>query len=238
MKTRHVPSALPVYCAALCWVLFALLLPMYKLGWILLCAAVSVGVYLGAKRFFPGRTEEYEEAPNSGNKDVDQMILSGRRDIAALRSANADIPEPAVTEQLDRMEKAAGVIFAQMEKQPREALRVRRFLNYYLPTTVKLLTHYRELTGTGAAGENIDKSKKAIEESLSMIAEAFEKQADKLYGDEALDITTDIQVLETLMRSEGLADDVLARAETAQTADTAPGTSGEEGAPQGQTLSR
>ena len=216
----------------------AIFLPMYRLSWILLCAALSIGVYLGAKRLFPGREEEYEEAPHSGNKDVDQMILGGRRDIAALRKANADISSPAVTAQLDRMEQAAGVIFAQMEKQPREALKVRRFLNYYLPTTVKLLGHYRELTGTAVSGENTDKSKKAIEDSLSMIADAFEKQADKLYGDEALDITTDIQVLETMMVSEGLADDVLTKTQVTQAADAAGAASNAEGVPQGQTLSR
>ncbi len=238
MKTRTVPSALPIYCMAAFWVIFSFIFPMYKIGWILLCAVLGVGVYLGAKKLFPGRTEEYEEAPHSGNKDVDQMILKGRADIRAIREANADIPSPTITAQLDRMEKSGRLIFEQIEKAPRKAIRARKFLNYYLPTTVKLLDHYRRLTSSGAEGNNVEKATAAIEESLELIASAFEKQVDNLYGDEAMDITTDIQVLETMMIGEGLADDVLARTMKEQAADSASGASEEEGEPEGQTLSR
>ena len=85
-------------------------------------------------------------------------------------------------------------------------MQVRKFMNYYLPVSVKLLDQYRTLMSTGLEGENIAKSKAAVENSLDMIAAAFEKQLDNLYRDTQLDITTDIQVLETMMAAEGLAD--------------------------------
>ena len=83
-------------------------------------------------------------------------------------------------------------------------MQVRKFMNYYLPVTVKLLDQYRLLESTGLDGEHIAKSKTAVENSLDMIAAAFEKQLDNLYKDTQLDITSDIQVLETMMAAEGL----------------------------------
>ena len=138
--------------------------------------------------------------------EVDRQIEEGRRALAELRAANDDIKSPVISAQLDRMERAARAIFDRIEQEPRKALQVRRFMNYYLPTCVKLLGHYRDLDGAGISGENMEKSKKCIEDSLEMIACAFEKQLDNLFSDQALDISTDIQVLETMMAGEGLTD--------------------------------
>ena len=138
--------------------------------------------------------------------EVDRQIEEGRRALAELRAANDDIESPVISAQLDRMERAARAIFDRIEQEPRKALQVRRFMNYYLPTCVKLLGHYRDLDGAGISGENMEKSKKCIEDSLEMIACAFEKQLDNLFSDQALDISTDIQVLETMMAGEGLTD--------------------------------
>ena len=203
-KTRTVPSALPIYLCAAVWLVFGLIFPIYKLGPLLICAALSVGAYFLGRMLFPGRKEEYEAAPDSGDAEVNRQIMEGREEMKRLRAANVALTDPGITARLDRMEHAAGKIFESLEKNPRQAMEVRKFMNYYLPVSVKLLDQYRTLEGTGLSTDNITKSKAAVENSLDMIATAFEKQVDNLYRNTHLDITTDIQVLETMMASEGL----------------------------------
>ena len=203
-KTRIVKSALPIYMAAAVWLVFGLIHPVYKLLPLVLCAALSVAAYFVGLKLFPGRQEEYEAAPDSGDAEVNRQIMEGREEMKRLREANVALTDPGITARLDRMEHAAGKIFESLEKNPRQAMEVRKFMNYYLPVSVKLLDQYRTLKDTGLTGEHIVKAKSAVENSLDMIASAFEKQVDNLYRDTHLDITTDIEVLETMMASEGL----------------------------------
>ena len=206
LKKKTVKSAMPIYCAAALWLIASLFLKMYRLPGLLVAAVLAAAGYLIGSRLFPGRVVEYEEKASSGDAEVDRQIEEGRKALTELRQANADIESPVISAKLDRMERAARQIFDRIEKEPRKALRVRKFMNYYLPTCVKLLGHYRDLDASGVSGENIAKSKACIEDSLEMIASAFEKQLDNLFSDQALDISTDIQVLETMMAGEGLTD--------------------------------
>lgn len=211
MKTRRVPSALPLYMAAAVWILFGLIHPIYKFWPLFFCALLSAAAYVLGRRLFPGRLEEYEEAPASGDAEVDRQITEGRDSLRRLREANAALTNAKITCQLDRMEHAGAKIFEALERTPRQAMQVRKFMNYYLPVTVKLLEQYRLLEETGLSGDHISKSKTAVENSLGMIADAFEKQLDNLYKDTQLDISSDIQVLETMMAAEGLTENMSMR---------------------------
>ena len=93
-----------------------------------------------------------------------------------------------------------------MGRSPEKLPQIRRFMDYYLPTTLKLLNAYDRMSGTGVSGENIDATLARVEGMMRTIVSAFEKQLDSLYGTEALDISTDITVLETMMAREGLTD--------------------------------
>lgn len=205
MKKRVIRSAIPIYLAALVWILFGMLLPMYKLSSILLAAGVSIAVWLLSARFFPGRVVEEEEKPDSGDEEVNRQILEGRENLRSLKEAADSISEETVTQPLMRMIGAGDKIFRALEKNPRDSQQIRKFMNYYLPTSVKLLEHYRTLSSAGA-GVNVQKSLKSIADSLNMIAEAFEKQLDRLYADDQLDINAEISALETMMAADGLTE--------------------------------
>ena len=207
MKTVKVKSALPLYASALVWILFGLFSPIYKWKYILLALGVSVAAYILASVIFPGKTEDVEEKPNSGDAEVDKQIAEGRERLRSLREANAAIPDPTITAQLDRMTTAGEKIFAALEKDTGRAHEVRRFMNYYLPTAEKLMKGYQDLKATGSSGENVTAALKGVEDSLEMIAKAFEKQLDNLYGGQSLDIQTDIDALETILKAEGLHED-------------------------------
>lgn len=211
MKKRVIRSAIPIYLCAATWFIYSMLLPLYQLRNILLCTGVSIAVFLLAGRIFPGRVVEEEEAPNSGDEEVNRQILEGRAALRSLKESAKSIDRPGVTAALERMIAAGEKIFKTVEQQPREALQVRKFMNYYLPTSVKLLEHYRSLQETGGQGENIQGAMGRIEASLEMIAAAFEKQLDRLYADDQLDITAEIRALETMMAADGLSDDLVMR---------------------------
>ena len=208
MKTRVIPSALPIYCAALVWAIGAFVLPLYTLWGIALCAVLSAAAYFLSVRFFPARTVEEEIAPDSGDEEVNRRITEGREFLKALKDAYAEFfsqHADDICAPLERMIDAGEKIFSELEKNPRDSGQVRKFMNYYLPTTVKLMDHYRTMNGAGS-GENVAKSKESILGSLGMIASAFEKQLDRLYADDQLDIHAEIRALQTMMSADGLTE--------------------------------
>ncbi|HIQ84159.1 MAG TPA: 5-bromo-4-chloroindolyl phosphate hydrolysis family protein [Candidatus Pullichristensenella stercorigallinarum] len=204
MKTVKIKSAIPLYLSALTWILFGLFAPIYELIYIVIAACVSLAVYMVASVFFPGRTVEVETAPDSGDEQVNRQIAEGRAALRSLREADEAIADEAVSARLKRMTEAGAKIFDALEKEAARAAEVRRFMNYYLPTADKLLKQYRDLLKTGSQGENIQGAMRSIENSLELIATAFEKQLDSLYRHEAMDIQTDIDVLETMLAADGI----------------------------------
>lgn len=207
MRTIKIKSAIPIYLAALTWILFGLFSPIYELLFIVIAACVSLAVYLVASVFLPGRTIEVDAAPDSGDDEVNRQIAEGRAALKNLREADAAIEDAAISARLKRMTDAGAKIFDALEKNASRAGEVRKFMNYYLPTADKLLTQYRALMGTGSQGENIQGAMHSVENSLEMIATAFEKQLDSLYRHEAMDIETDIDVLETMLAADGIRAD-------------------------------
>lgn len=206
MKKKRIKSAIPIYGCAALWLLLGLICPgMLLRSWFLaLAAAGSVLVYWVLTKRFPGREVEVRAAADSGDRNIDELIETGRARLDKLRAANAAIPDEVISQRLDRMERAGEEIFNLLERETAQAQAVRRFMNYYLPTAEKLMDSYRLMMDTHSDGENIAHAMKSIENSLGMIADAFEKQLDDLYRDRTLDIETDIQVLETMMTNDGL----------------------------------
>lgn len=202
MSKKHIKSAMPIYCSAAIWLVMGLILPIYKLWAILLTLAISAAAAILLKKAFPGRDIEIEKKAASGNADVDRQIEDGRATLKRLHEANDAIPDEKISACIERMEKAGAAIFDALEKDVSKANQVRRFMNYYLPTADKLLTHYRELSGV-TRGENVTAALDSIDNSMEMIAVAFEKQLDALYKDSVLDIETDIEVMETMIQADG-----------------------------------
>ena len=206
MRKKRIKSAIPIYGCAALWLLLGLICPgMLLKGWfLLLLAAASVGAYFGLAKVFPGREVEVREAAHSGDKSIDALIEDGRRQLDSLQAANAAIPDADITQKLARMTSAGEEILKVLERDTSQAKAVRRFMNYYLPTADKLMSTYRIMRETANPGENIEHAMRSVENSLGMIADAFEKQLDNLYKDRALDVETDIDVLETMMAADGL----------------------------------
>lgn len=214
MKKR-VRSAIPIYLCALSWIIYGCFLPLYEMKSILFCACISIAVKLVADRLFPGKEIEVEEKPHSGDEEVDRQIEEGRKALKDLKAAQEEFEKADVAPlagAINRMVAAGGKIFEALEKQPPDSQQVRKFMNYYLPTSVKLIGHYRTMK-TAGEGENVQKSIRSIEESLEMIAGAFEKQLDRLYADDQLDINAEISALEMMMAADGLTEENILKAQ-------------------------
>lgn len=172
--------------------------------------------YLDTLRSARIRAEEQkrkmeEEAKRNGGMtpEVRSIIQKGEEYIDSIRKSNDAIPGEEISEKIYRMELLVRRIFQQTEAHPENAPDLRRLMEYYLPMTVKLLKAYEELDGQPVQGENIVGSKKEIEDTLDTLNVAFEKLLDNLFQDTALDVSSDISVLQTMLAQEGLTEDGL-----------------------------
>lgn len=208
MRERWHRSTLPFYAVGVVCLLYGLLFPLYRWWDFLILAAVAVAAFLITRHFFPGKKileEIPDPAPATGNADADQLILTGRDMVRQLKEANAAIPDPTLSSRIDRLTELTERIFAHVAEQPRKAPQIRKFMNYYLPTTLKLLRSYDRLDDQTVQGGGISDAMRKIESAVEVIVPAFERQLDALFADEVLDITTDITVLEGMLTREGLA---------------------------------
>ena len=204
MKKVHVKSAIPIYIAAALWLIAGLLFPklLMKLPGLIVVAALSVAGYFLGSKLFPGR--EVEEKITTGDAAVDQEIEVARQRLETLRKANEAIADPQITKDLDRMYAAGQQIFNELGRDPKKVALVRRFMNYYLPTSEKLMEQYQVLMNAPSKGENITAAMKTIESSLGLAANAFEKCADNLYKDDEMDIDAEIKVMQTMLSGDNL----------------------------------
>lgn len=143
-----------------------------------------------------------EESPVKS--ELETAIESGRSYIRQIREANDAIPGEEISKKLDRLEMVIDKIFNHVEEHPEQLTEIEKFMEYYLPTTLKLVTAYKEFDLQPVQGENIRSAKVEIEATLNTINHAFETLLDSLFEDVAMDIATDISVLETILAQEGL----------------------------------
>lgn len=218
MATKR-KSVAPFYAVAAVWLACGLLVPLYEPMHYLLAAAASGVVFLlvGAlcRSGALGQAEEAPAAPkqeaelSTGNAELDKMLKDGRLAIAEMKRLDDNIADPGISADIVRLEQVSQKIFDEVKRDPGKLPQIRKFMDYYLPTTLKLLNTYDRMSGAGVSGENIDTTLAKVEGMMRTIVAAFEKQLDSLYGAEALDISTDITVLENMMAREGLTEQPL-----------------------------
>lgn len=164
--------------------------------------------YLYAEKSYKENKQKQEEESRkaSENAEVYEIINLGKRYISDIRSANDSIPGIVISKKLDELEKVVTAIFNNIEKNTSMIPDVKKFINHYLPMTLKLVNTYKELDNQTIEGENIRKAKNEIEKSLDLINTAFEKLLDDLFKDVTMDVSSDISVLKTLFTQEGLTE--------------------------------
>ena len=205
-------SPYPYYLAGASWLIYSLLLPFYRLTDILCAACLSAVIFfVSAKVFAPSRVfvEVDEVYAPSGNRQADEMINRGQALLKDIRAANNRINHPELSEQIGKLEEISRQIFQEIQRRPQKAPLIRRSLDYYLPVVLKLLQSYSNMDAQVVQGTNVQSAMGKIEGIMETVLKAFANQLDGLYKDEALDISTDITVLQGMLAQEGLLPDSL-----------------------------
>lgn len=210
--SRHKKSAGPIYVFALTWLFLSLFLPMYKLGGLIAVAAVSlaIGIVVGGAVRKKQRRDEPEpvkvpEPEKSYGPTVDPIVADGDRAIAEMGRLYASIKDPGIREKINELMRITDKIKQDAIADPSDVPQIKKFMNYYLPTTIKLLNSYDRMSSQGIEGDNLSKSMTNIEEMLDTAIAAYKKQLDSLFADQAMDIETDIEVMNRMLAREGLA---------------------------------
>lgn len=173
--------------------------------------------YFGADAYIDNRTQtlvvrgpapqppqpkpESKAAPKAASPEDESTRL-----LRQLREVNDAIPDPVMTSKIDRLEQLSTRIFALAQQDPGKKAQLQKFMDYYLPTALKLLNTYASLSEQDVQGQNITEAKQSIERSMDLLVTAFENQLDKLFQSDALDVTADIAALKGMLNLDGLTD--------------------------------
>ena len=224
-------SAGPIYVAAAAFVGGVLVFPATASGMVLAGISSFCGWAI-SKMFWPKKLVELEDTsakptpapeevkkeekkpepevakrPRTGDQAIDTLLDEEEKAISEIRRLNKAIEDEKVSAQIVHLEDVTTKIVNFIVDNPSKKSQVRKFFNYYLPTTLKLLNAYDRMDETGISGMNIDGTKGKVEEMMDTSLAAFDKKLDALYADDALDISAEIKVMEGMLAQEGLKDD-------------------------------
>ena len=163
---------------------------------------------------------EQKNSATSRLPQVQEVLDKGNAFIAELRRCNDLIPGFEISEKISRMELIVQRIFERAASHPEIIPDLKKMMDYYLPMTVKLLNAYADMDAQPVQGETIMASKREIEQTLDTLNLAFEKLLDSVFADTALDVSSDISVLQTLLAQEGLTEDGLTQIKKQRTGET------------------
>lgn len=210
----------PVYGFALTWAALAFIFPMYKIFGIALTTLLSSLVaYIiaraavkkdlkGAEKSKDKVKVEEKSQPKAEKKsygpEIDPIIEESNRALSEMGRLYMSIKDSEVRQKINAVMHITDKMAQDAINDPSDIPQIKKFFSYYLPTTIKLLNSYDRMSSQGIAGENLDKSMKNINEMLDSAIEAYRKRLDELFADQALDIETDIDVMNTMLAREGL----------------------------------
>ena len=229
-KQKSKRSVIPIYAIGAVWLLY--IGKLGTIRGVISCAVVSAIVYAILRIVLPGGKQpeqeqaqaseadkqlqaaqpepEKQEPPKEVEKtekippELQSVIHQGNVSIAKIRQLNDEIPDERMSAQIDLIERLTAQIFDCVKEHPEKLKQIRQFLNYYLPTTIKLMEQYVTLQNQSVKTENIEEGMQKIEGLLDKVIVAFQRQLDSLFETDVVDITADIRVMEQMMASEGL----------------------------------
>ena len=212
MREIKTKSAGPIYTIAIAWLLYALCFPLYELWHFLVAAAVTgLAWFISTKIFKPKITYVEEPVPEADpityGEAVDAIIAEGKLAIGEMSRLRVSINDLGIKAKIDELMIITDKIIEDTVHDPSDVPQVKRFLSYYIPTTIKLLNAYDRMSSQGIEGKNITGTMHSIEEMLDRAVEAYKKQLDSLFANQALDIETDIEVMNQMLRRESLSGD-------------------------------
>ena len=215
-KKRHTS---PIYTFAGVWLIAACFLPIYRLWALLLTLGLSsfcaylMGKHAAKKEQKQAEAPAAEAQPaqqktaapqKSYGPEIDPILQEGNRALSEMGRIYMSVQDVEVRKKINELMRITDKITQDAIHDPSDIPQIKKFMNYYLPTTIKLLNAYDRMSAQGIEGENLDKSMKSINEMLDQAIVAYKKRLDSLFENQALDIETDIEVMNQMLAREGL----------------------------------
>lgn len=174
------------------------------------CVVVAVNtkkVHIIVEKKYKALPPPEPVAINTGNTALDELLTAAMGYVNRLNELSLLITNEKMILPVGELLNISRQIFAFVEKQPEKIRQIRQFMNYYLPTTIKLLTSYSDFSNQPLKGESIKEAMTKIEDSMDGIVETFRRELDNLYRDKSEDIAVDIDVMLAMLRQQGISDD-------------------------------
>lgn len=221
----------PVGTIVLIWVIFAFILPVLRLSGGLIAAGLAIMASVWAANALRRKAEKRkdeqaaipvqytevtpepekpaaQEAPAAEpipySPEVQAVIQEGRTALKEMGRLYASIPNPEIRSRINELMSVSDKIIRDAIDDPADVPQIRKFLDFYLPTTIRLLNAYDRMSAQEFGGENITGSMQRIEEMLDTTIAAYKKQLDALFANQAADIQMDIDTMNTMLAREGL----------------------------------
>lgn len=214
-----------IYLFALMWLISSAAVPLYYIWGILLAVLVSILTVVLYSAISDNRERRKSNAEKTAAEkaakekpvqsktipqkksygpEIDPIIEEGNRALSEMGRLYMSIKDPEIRQKINEIMRITDKITQDAVEDPSDIPQIKKFMNYYLPTTIKLLNAYDRMGSQGIEGENISKSMKSINEMLDAAIAAYRKRLDSLFENQALDIETDIEVMNTMLAREGL----------------------------------
>ena len=149
------------------------------------------------------RREAASRIPLTGDEAADAVIIKGQEMLRTIQTENAMIPDQTLSAQMDTLAEKCRQIFTTVYESPSKAPQVRKFMNYYLPTTLKMLANYRTMLQRGVSYQEMNQARDTAVRGMNMVLTACQKQIDNLHKENMLDLSTDIDVMEQMLKRDG-----------------------------------
>lgn len=217
MRKKNRKTAVPIYIFIAVWLVCAMVLPLFRMAGLLIATglalfAAALTAHLlqrGKAKAAPEPQPEPEEKPepkpvSKYGPEVDAIIADGKLAMREMGRLYGSIPNPEIRQKINEIMAVSDKIIRDAMSDPSDVPQIRKFLDFYLPTTIKLLNAYDRMSAQDIAGENITGSMQRIEDMLDTTIAAYKKQLDALFANQAADIQTDIDVMNGMLAREGL----------------------------------
>ena len=207
MREIKQKSIVPVYGVAVVWVSYCAVFPLYKTWHFIALACTAALSYLLLSAIFPGKVKTVEvpvEPERTGDDTIDSLLIEGERAAMEMRRLRDCIRDDSLRGKVDEIICVIEKIFKRLLDSPDDYKQVKRFADFYLPSTIKLLHTYDRFGQIDEQGENITGTLARISSALDTIVASYRKFFDSLFLSQAIDIETDITVLKNMLRNEGL----------------------------------
>ena len=184
----------------------AIFIPFYSVWHIIIIALISAAVGIVVKLVLPKETRQVEVPFASGNLALDDIVHEIDRALDSLEVSAKSVSKgaPSAADKIRQICESIGKIREALIKSPDDIGSVRRFINYYLPTTVNLAERYDKMLAAKSEGENAKKTLDVIDKAFDQIKASFDKQHDALFADDVIDVSADIKVLETMLERDNI----------------------------------